>query len=320
MTYFISRMQATITFLLIASIGQTYGYYENLPGYGESEDYCSCQPECCGKGFISAELLYWRTFETGLDRCIPVEISDTITSDGQVISRFRGKARDPHFKWNPGFRIGAGYEFACSRWDVDASWSHLHAHSHSFNSNEIDGRWNIDLDVFDIMAGYEADLGSCFSLRPFAGLRSARINQKIHIREFSNIFTENELITLNESNKENFWGVGPLIGLQAGWDMGCGFSLYASASLSLLYGRFDVHLFQTDKSIDSLDQCKLGKHLDASINVADVALGIQWKTCYCDKWLVFQLGLEHHRYFDYNRFCEGDLSFDGVNFSAGIEF
>ena len=49
-------------------------------------------------------------------------------------------------------------------------------------------------------------------------------------------------------------------------------------------------------------------------------LELRWKTCFCkNSFLILQLGLEHHRYFNHNQFCGyGDLSLDGVSFSAAI--
>lgn len=336
MTYF-RKLYVTTAFLLITSMGYTYEGYDNWSDgydqgdyYGESEDYFCCQPDCCcgcnstGGGFlISADLLYWRPFESGLDRCVPEEVSNTIRPDGRVISTFNGKSRDPHFKWSPGFRICAGYGFDCSHWDIGACWTHFHSHANSSNhGNKV--QWNINLDVIDILAGYKADLGPCFSLRPFFGIRGARIDQKLHLCQYpsSSRSSRNELDIIGNHNKQDFSGIGPIIGLGGDWNIGCGFSLYASGAISWLYGRYDVRFTDFDDSIDAFDCCYVKKHLNANLAAADAALGIRWQTCFCmDTRLVLQLGLEHHRYFDYNRMGNyGDLSFDGVNFSAGIEF
>lgn len=325
MTYFIRKIHIAIACLLITSIGHAYEGYGNSLAYIESDNCLSCQPDCCccGKGFITADLLYWRAFENGLDTCVPRDVSDSVSSDGRVVSTFRGKSRDPHFEWDPGFRIGTGYEFACSDLDVGVLWTHFHSHTHDHISHDTEVRWHIDFDVIDIIAGYESNLSPCWTLRPFAGLRGARIDQKQHIDEFpSSTSSANGLIAIDTKNKEDFSGVGPLVGLEANWNIGCGFSVYASASVSWLYGHFDVRLSEFEEFIDAIDSCKVKKHLNANIAAADAAIGIRWDTCFCmDTRLFLKLGLEHHRYFDYNRIgCYGDLSFDGATFSAGIEF
>jgi len=323
MTYFIKKIYVAIALLSIISIGYAYGDYQNT----------SCQPCGCGKGFISAELLYWRAFESGLDTCVPKEVTDIVTPDGTVISTFRGEGRDPHFRWDPGFRIATGYEFACSDWGVAAAWTHFNSRTDSSNNSRL--RWNIRLDEIDILAGYDYKVGSCFALMPYAGVRGVRIDQKVHAGEFgssSSSLSSTSLSTSssipdfffsNRHHKERFSGVGPLFGLEADWNIGCGFSFYANASVSWLYGKFDIRLTEADEIFGGFNFCSVRKRLDAILTAADAGIGIRWKQCVCENMeLFFQLGLEHHRYFDFNRIgdCCGDLSFDGLNFSAAIEF
>jgi hypothetical protein len=314
MKCFFRKINLSITLLLITSAGIAYGDYSKSPECGKGENYNSCSPAPCGKEIISIEALYWRAFEGGLDTCIPEEFSDIVTSDGIVISRFNGRGRDPNFTWNPGFRVGIGYEFDCSNWDIGASWTHFYSHAHDEN-NETELRWNVNFDVIDIIAGYEIDLSSCFSMRTFVGLRGAKIDQVVHINEF-------DLITIDNDNKEKLLGIGPLIGLEAEWNIGCGFSVYTNVSTSWLYGHYDVKLSEFEESEDTINFCEVKKELDASLASADAGLGIRCHKCLCGNLRVLlQLGLEHHRYFDYNRIKEcSDLSFDGVNLSFGISF
>ena len=110
MAHLLRKIQLTVTFLLVATVGYAYGDCAMESSCVENENCFSCEPSCRGKGFISAELLYWRAFQSGLDVCVPREVSERVTDSGRIISRFRGKGRNPHFKWNPGFRIAAGYE------------------------------------------------------------------------------------------------------------------------------------------------------------------------------------------------------------------
>lgn len=351
----IKKINGAIALLAIASVGYAYGDNNdnndnnNLPAYGECNDCYSCQPACCGcgNGFISAELLYWRPFVGGIDECGSGNFSETIASDGRVISRFNGRARNPDFDWDPGFRLGAGYEFACSNWGVAAFYTYFHSRSHGSNSHDSDSnssesygfdnrenrlRWNINFDLIDVVAGYEADVGSCFTFRPFIGLRGARIDQKVHRGHFQssgdNFSTSsNDYFSTNRNhfggkNHEKFTGVGPLVGIEADWNVWCGFRLYANASTSWLYGKFRVRLNEFDNFDYFDDFCHIRKNLDATLANFDAGLGIRWETCFCgDMRLFLQLGLEHHQYFNYNRIGEyGDLSFDGVNFSVAIGF
>lgn len=330
MTYFIRKIHVAIAFLLLTSVGYAYGDYGNNSNWSACgvNECCSpcqpvcCQPDCCGKFFVGAELLYWRAFESGLDECVPGRSSDTITSDGKVISTFDGRSREPDFRWNPGFRIGAGYEFGCNCWDVAAIWTHFNSNTHSSKKARNERRWKIDFDVLDIVTAYNYDLSTCIELRPFFGLRGARIDQKLHTGGFPCSSTSVDRITSKNHSKDKFWGVGPLLGIDADWGIGCGFSLYANGSLSWLYGRFNSKQIEFDNSVDSLDSCRIRRHPYAVITSGDAGLGVRWQRCICNTRVILQFGVEHHQYFDFNHLggCCGDLSFDGINLGAGLEF
>ncbi|MBA2368516.1 MAG: hypothetical protein H0V82_05780 [Candidatus Protochlamydia sp.] len=314
MTNFIRKIQAALGLLLIASAGPIYADWTNQPDCpSENNFYYTSLPLCNFKGFIIADLLYWRAFESGLDECIPATETDELTCDGNVISRFKGKNHDPRFKWDPGFRITAGYIF--ENWDVVFSWAHFNSHTSASNRQRL--RWNLDYDVIDIIVGYETELSPCFTLRPFTGLRAAQIDQKIRMSGVRNAH-----FTSHRRNHEDFAGFGPILGLDTNWCIGGNFSFYANASVSWLYGNFDIKLIEDSEFSHAQNHYQVKKHLNAIVSVADAAFGLRWQTCiFSDFQLVLQLGLEHHSYFDYNRLGNyGDLSFDGVNFSAGIAF
>ncbi len=311
MKYLIKKTYFVVTLLMVSSISYTYGYEGTGSECIESGNNLFCEPVCCdsnGKGFISADLLYWRAFEDGLEVCLPSEVTNTVTSAGEVTSKSIGKTRNPHFQWDPGFRIGAGYGLDCYNWDLEIFWSHLHSHTKSHGS-----RWNLNFDVIDLITSYDYDANCYFKITPFLGLRTAFIDQKLHQGERSSNFS---------SARQNFSGLGPLIGLTAEWEIGCGFNVYASISGSWLYGNFDVKLIDSERTSDTFAFCRQSKHLDTNLGAYDATLGIRWYECFCGNRIMFQLGFEHHRYFDYNRLGNhyGDLSFDGINFGVGFEF
>lgn len=340
MTNLIRKIYVAITLLSAASAGHAYGV---LPACGERVSCCSPCQTTCGGGeiFVGAEFLYWRAFQDGLDICIPEEEFNSVSSDGFVTSRFVGKSRDINYKWDPGFRIGVGYGFGdscgCGGWDVGLLWTHFHTHAHGSRDCAHHLNWKLNFDVVDLVAGYDYKLNSCFAIRPFLGFRGARIDQKIHsgdgessdscssfsFSSSSSPFADDELfVSSTRKNNQDFKGIGPLLGLEADWEFGCGFSFYASADISWLYGKHRVKFIESTEFIDAFDYCELKKHVDASVAVGDAAIGVRWKKCFCnDMQLLVQLGFEHHRYFDYNRLGDcGDLSFDGINLGVGLGF
>ncbi len=340
MTYFIKKIHVAITLLLITSISVAYGDDDNRSACGERENCCSCQPACCcGQWFLEADLLYLRAYEGGLSSpCDSTHITDS-EENGIMISRLNGKAHDPDFDWNLGYRIGAGYKFGGSNCGIGAFWTHYNSHTHGHKNHNNEHRWKLDFDVVDVLYGCECDVSNCFVLIPFGGLRYARIDQRLRTH-FVN--TSVEVPTLNSSSsessssrseegtrttsrahqKQEFFGVGPLLGFEVDWSFGCGFSLYGDISTAILYGTFHTRSNQTDDFTDSKNIDHLKKHTQACQAVVDAGLGVRWKTCFCcDKFLLLQLGLEHHQYFNHNHFCSyGDLSLDGVSLGVGIEY
>jgi hypothetical protein len=340
MTYFINKLHVAITVLLLTAVNLAYG---NTSTNEECEDSCSSSSPCCVRGFISADFLYWRIHQGGFAcGCVPGEINNFVNEEGNVISKFRGDSKDPHFKWNAGFRIGTGYEFVNQSWDIAAYWTHFHTHIHDQHQpNQF--RWKLDYEVIDVLLGRKFCLES-FTIRPFIGVRAAQIEQKVKstflvtyhtffntssFSSFSSSSSENltnspisDFLLAKENNKEKFRGVGPLIGIEADWYLGCGCRLYACASVSNLYGHFNISFNGFNTFLNGTNTCDKNAHLHSCQISTDAVLGIRWQQCFCDNMqLMFQLALEHHRYFNHNHLGSyGDLCLDGISFSSGVSF
>lgn len=320
----------TMAALVLTAAGYVHG--DDFSSY-EGDDSCCptpvCAPQCgwCPKGFVSADFLYWRAYENGLDVCGPSESVDIVNrANGTVESFFKGKTHDPHFKWAPGFRIGAGYDFTfnCCDWEVAAFWTHFHSKAERHHGDEQKFHWKLDFDVIDVVLGREFDFGSyipclsCWTFTPYVGLRGARIDQK------TRGFLENvQVFTVDtEHNKQKFTGVGTLVGLETNWNLGCGFGIYADTAISCLWGKFRVTFEDTHSFPFGAEFTKLRRHLQACQLVFDSGVGISWRKCFWNnKQFLVKIGFEQHRYFDYNRIGSyGDLCLTGGVVSAGVEF
>ena len=180
--------------------------------------------------------------------------------------------------------------------------------------------WKLHFDVVDAVYGCQCDWSSCLALTPYGGLRYAKIDQKLRT-DFVSYHNRSPIHSTGYS-KENFSGLGPVIGVDCDWNLGCGFSLYGDLSGAILYGRFHVRSNHIDLFDTGVNITHLRSHIHACQPVLDVGLGVRWRTCLCDdKLLIVQLGVEEHRYFNHNQFCGyGDLSLDGVSLAVGIQF
>lgn len=277
-----------------------------------------CETNCCGNFFVSAELLYWRAFEGGLaNPCEGIEIN-TIVDQGVTFSILNGTSHFPNSEWNPGFRFGVGYQFGDRDCDLAVYWTYYKSDTRGGNDLNL-YKWNLDYNVVDAFYSCDFNCSSCFGFSPYFGLRYAQIDQCIN-KEFITTIDSVQQLTSTRI-KQDFWGVGPVFGVESDLGLGCGFSLYGNAAVGVLFGKYDVNsrrevVLDTVTNIDNLVNDP-----QASTVVLDLGFGVRWTTCYCDKVVSLQIGVEEHRYFNHNQFCGyGDLSMAGVNVGVGVEF
>lgn len=147
----------------------------------------------------------------------------------------------PKREW--GFQVGGAYHF-CNN-DLRLDWYHLnesvngHLPHNSLFSGSIDGYYagNLELatrwDAVNLEVGHEINFCEREVLRLHAGLEYARIKNTFtnHPKLFINsapYFTSTDTLT--------FTGIGPRIGADFDYTVGCGLSFYAKAAGSLLLG------------------------------------------------------------------------------------
>lgn len=301
---------------------------------GKDSCYEICSPmifedECCqGGAFLSADLLYLRAYEGGLNcDCGPFVIKDNFDSQGRVDTNFKKKNRHIHYQWDPGFRIGAGYLFGtCDNWDLDIFWtcynSTTRKHHEFHGCNNL--KWKINFNIVDGIIGRQFPFGPCFTLRAFIGLRGGWIEQKVrrNFKSFTFSPMGNETSTTFRKDREKFFGLGPLVGIDGNYHLGCGFSLYLSVDAACLFGYFH-NKFRHREILENSNTFLHGReNLDAVTAAADAYFGIRWQKYFTESiQILFQLGLEHHQYFNFNQIGDyGDLSLDGGTFSVGLQF
>lgn len=272
---------------------------------------CSNVPNNCGRFVFDAELLILRPYVKSSGHCAFEEASNIVDEDGNVFSTIENGNTHNHFKWQPGFRIGAGYVLNECNWKYGISW--MHFNSKTSNGNDFTRKWNFNFDTFDAIAAYTFCGNECFSITSFGGIRGAKIDQKLHLTTDLNN-------PIRNSDKEKFWGVGPIIGFETDTNMGCNLSLYTNIAVSWLYGTYNIHLNDVTLFDEGSSTFIEKQHIHTTQLVCDAGLGIQWNQMICNRNMFFRLGLEHHHYFDYNNFENSDLSLSGVRIAAGFEY
>lgn len=312
--------------------------------------------------FITADALFWRAEEDGLEFA-----EETFQDTNNPANLTDGRVLNPNFDWKWGFRVGIGYNMPHDGWDLYLDWVRFTSRNHKDNnvnppatpavptstmfaingSNSAGGpasniqqaqtHWNLKLNMLDLELGREFFVSKWLTLRPFAGLRSAWIDQKVsndYVLENSN-GSSNTVYDLDQRSR--FWGMGIRAGMNTLWSLGGGWGIYANAAISLLPGRFHIN-YQQDSTvvatgIDTKHNTK--NHLNVARAVTDLALGLRWDTLSCDEAYHFaiRIGFEQHHFFGQNQFRNygydsttrpisratiGDLSTYGI--TGGLEF
>ncbi|MBA3815161.1 MAG: hypothetical protein H0X29_01305 [Parachlamydiaceae bacterium] len=326
----------TLTILLSAISGILCSKEEYYPLFQDSKNLENCNYESCcpcpskNSFFIRGDALYWTPRVTGLELDFGrTSIVENIVDSTQIFIT-REEDLDPHFKWDAGYRAGAGYE--SNNWGMEALWTHFQSSGKRSNKQLFErrdeGKVNIKFDQIDVVFLYNYKATCLLTLKPFFGVRASKINEHVKGISFTDI-TFNSLPALETrtfNDKQKYWGIGPLFGVQGNWEIGSGFGIYGNVGASLLYGEYKINYKDTDiftvpfsKQIFAFNK----RHLHGFDCNLDLGLGISWSKVIFQKYEVkMKLGFEQHQYFNQNRIgsSRGDISFTGGVFSLELGF
>ncbi len=303
---------------------------------------------CNGDWVITAAGLYWNAHMDGMEYAVDTSVKNDVAENRTNL--IDAEYKNPDFKWDFGFKFGIGYNTTCDGWDIGVVWTRYHGKASSHDEAELDDNhtllplwsnvstifagtptpplyatdiethWKLELDLVDFELGREFWNSKKLTIRPFVGLRYARINQDFNIEHKGGSWSE---FTENQNNEveldNHYRGFGIRAGLDTVWNFGCGWAIYGNTAFSILYGRFDIEHDETNR-IASAPFTKT-KILDteesfrASRFVADLALGIQWSSLFCDcqYGLAVKLGWENHIFLDQNQLWRVNPKLDGIN-------
>ncbi len=266
-------------------------------------------------------------------------------------------AQDFNFHWDFGFRVGAGHSLTYDGWDTELYWTYFRTHAHQSQKTtstliplEIEtihpelfagdlsdndaGRakigWSILYNMFDWELGRSFWLSKSFSLRPFMGLKGGWINQSIDV-SYDNLIIDN--VSTTESGREhatnNFWGIGPVGGVNTVWKLrnfGSHYpSLFGDFSVATLWGTWNC----TDRYNNTTD-AKVVVHMNKLTLGALMLrgfLGVGWDVDFNQNHFAARLGYEMQLWVNQLRLptsqliqLHGDLTLQGVTLNCRFDF
>jgi hypothetical protein len=214
--------------------------------------------------FGSADVLVWNVSRGGLEYV--TENSDP--SDGG-----NGHVHSLDPGWDAGFRGEIGW-LASNGFDVrarglffgtDDSASQTDANglltpSRTLEESELYDEdtslamsdYDIDMHMIDLESGYRFDVGSNVSIRPFAAFRYVNVDQTIDSLNCAELACDASSDYVDSYQEDaRWWGVGLMVGGEAGWDFGSAFTFKARAAGGAIGGRSESTVSYYDGYYDT---------------------------------------------------------------------
>ncbi len=237
-----------------------------------------------------------------------------------------GRMIDVKTGYDPGFRIGGGWNFGV--FDMAVAYQYLRSSTTTSattrdpppfgsdlfipvgyyaygRSGEI--KWSVDYDVFDFETGMKLALGPDIMMRPFAGVRYARIDQNL-----DGFITEPNGDIASVTAKNDVWGIGPRVGVDVKWIIGGGFDLWGRLGGSFLVGtrdRANRTTFSDGSRPAEMDQGGSRANLLYGVD-ASIGLGYTWQFSQTMS-LAVKVGYQIEHWLNTQRFLNGSVFAQG---------
>ncbi|MBN9288703.1 MAG: hypothetical protein BGO43_08700 [Gammaproteobacteria bacterium 39-13] len=285
-----------------------------------------------GRNFIFSELLVWKLREGSAENW-----AQTISPAGTTRSAF---LHDAPFPWDAGFRFGIGRESSDHLCNSALTYTHYQttglrdistifggidsAFTGNFFANNPSGTgfgpnyhhaeidWKFLFNTFDLSLSYKIDIDSILIIRPILGIKAAVINQTLN-SHWLNPTVATTFSEATETLKNNFWGIGPSIGLESIWPIYrravASLNLSGKLSTAILAGRWsfeDNYLNGTPTSVTvNMD------NIYGATTMASAFIGLEWVGEFSNINMMAQLGYEAQVWFNqlqYYSFNMGKLN------------
>ncbi len=243
----------------------------------------------CDCGFFgSVDFLYFYGKETNLSYAAKIKIPNEITFTDQGASNFVGSPTKFEYldaKWDPGVRVGFGWNMPCDGWDLVAYWTYYRNTSSQSKSvsnppstlpvpggsvlisqwrntlsltlnpdgfvTKVKGNWEFCLNNLDLVVGKRYWLSRCFTLRPFGGLRFFWSETDFTVKSSrpafnSSVGADNQItIAAEDKFRNKTWASGLVAGIEPTWFFSPCFSLYSGWAVALGWGNHKLRKEET---------------------------------------------------------------------------
>lgn len=230
--------------------------------------------QCDWGAFVSVDFLYWYSGESGTPYAVAYTPTPAFTVGSvSTVENVPFSNSSTGTGWDPGFRVGLGWNTACDGWDLYLNWTYYHNRkgvSSSFTSPAfgqapdidnavtvitstdghginipyayISSNWAFNLNSIDLELGRKTYLSRYLTIRPFAGVRGAWTRTDLITRPSTQgaVTVANGVVAnlnVRDHSINRYWGVGFVAGIQPNFYFMPNFSLFANADFALIWGK-----------------------------------------------------------------------------------
>jgi len=198
---------------------------------------------------MNAAFIYWYCSQDAMDIAYVAPVVAAIPTPGEVVYQ--------SFGYQPGFKIGIGWDTQFDNWAWNAEYTWLY-HSkrhtavspHGFSANDwfapaspalnlyntVSSIWGMHFDQIDVTLGRPYYEGTHLTIAPAGGVRVLLLHQGINVTMSNPLDVANPVIS--STTYFHSWAVGPMIGVNSQWIFWKGLRADGVIGSSLLYARY----------------------------------------------------------------------------------
>lgn len=310
--------------------------------------------------FITADFIYWKAVQDGLDYAITGVIGNGAAASGLVTVppgiTGKGSVSNPGFSFEPGFKVGLGLNLGHDGWDINAEYTWYHSNQSNSTSGvgitngvpaistslvalgdvKRSGSWDLHFNVIDLELARSFYVSQFLTLRPHVGLKSTWQDQdyKITIDPSNGFQTQSAQAPIANpyysSQCHDTWGIGTRVGIDTSWYFVKNWSVYGNVAWTAMWTDYDVDRKDTLRLDDSNTITYVNTN-NSSYGVrfiGEFELGLRWEIWFYDDNYHFaiQAGWEEQIWINYGNFIRlyndvsGDLNMHGLNLKLRFDF
>ena len=285
----------------------------------------SASPMSANNWYLFVDALYWHASVGNYDWAVKMGINDL------DVNQTYSKDYKKDFKFSWGFRVGLGMNTGYNEWYSELYYTRFYTanslvlgtnnnsqntatlHNAAVQPNFFRGesKYKITFNMLDWELGRSYFISPSLAISPYIGVKGGWISQTAN-EKFNYLTNVLDIITFREAN--DFWGVGPLVGMKNCWDLGQWnehhFALFGNCSGALMYGHFDevyhvaafVNGFPPTGFFSTIQVHGLNHNL--VLPMLRSVLGLEWHTGFNQNKAHFglQVGYELQYWFRQNQF------------------